>query len=186
MKTLLVASIAALLLLAGSARSDEIYTYTGPAPADLSGSFITPAPLVSDGSSNLLNALFSGVLSWNFTDGIDTWTPANSTFSGGAFVNPDGSFMIWAFTLLSLDSSQWAFSYTDHGATYYQDSSPRGDSWEANQNLWEKPKGAWSMADPPSAIVSAPEPKSIVLASIGLFCLLLIALMDKRKGGDAT
>lgn len=166
----LALGILALALLAGTARADEIYSYTGPAPADLSGSFTTSALLVSDGSSNLINALFSNALSWNFTDGKDVWTPANSTFDGGAFVNPDGTFLIWGFTLVS-NSGLYAFSHTTQGAFYYQDDTPVGDSWTANQNLWEKPKGSWTMADPPSSV---PEPSalmSLLLAACMLACI---------------
>lgn len=169
MKALL---ITALLLLAGTARADEIYSYTGPAPADLSGSFTTPTLLTPDGTYGFINAIFSNVLTFNFTDGKDVWTPANSTFSGGVFVNPDGTFLMWGFSLISNDGLLYAFSHTTQGSFYYQDDTPVGDSWVANQASWEKPKGSWTMVDPPSSV---PEPGTLGLVAIGLALTCLVS-----------
>jgi PEP-CTERM motif len=158
-----------LLLCTTAARADEIYSYTGPAPADLSGSFTTPGLLVPDGTTGLSNALFTNVLSWDFTDGVDTWTPANSSFGGTAFINPDRSFAVWAFSLYDAATGvHYAYSLTLYGAFYYQDDTPMGDSWVANQDLWAKPMDAWTMTDQ----VATPEPGTLALLGIGLGALL--------------
>src|ERR1700731_3988363 len=107
--------IAFLSLIPVLAKADDItYTYTGPAPADLSGSFTVATPLVAGPRVGFAgNAVFtsvpfdSGLNHWSifvtstfsFTDGVDVWTPANSTLDGNVFVNPDGSFAVWAFNI---------------------------------------------------------------------------------------
>src|ERR1700694_2259749 len=87
------------LMLAATASADEIYSYTGPAPADLSGSFTT-ASLLTPQYTGYINADFRDVLTWSFTDGVDVWNPSNSLFGGGAAVNADGTFAAWSFRLL--------------------------------------------------------------------------------------
>jgi len=126
-----VALLAFLFLIPALAKADDIttYTYVGPAPANLSGSFTTATPLVPGsvfGGAFYINAAFTNVLSWKFTDGVDTWTPANSTFEGGAFVNPDGTLLDWSFQIGS--GNQEIFSQTALGAFYYQDHTPVGDT----------------------------------------------------------
>jgi hypothetical protein len=173
MKTLLIAAL--LALLAGTASADEIYTYTGPAPADLSGSFTTPEILAPDGTQGFSNALLTNVLAWSFTDGVDTWTPANSTFGGTAWINADGSFAVWAFDIFQ-GQNRVAYSQTLYSAFYYQDMSPLGDSWVANQASWDKPKGSWTMTDPISKVA---EPGTFALLGAGLALISLISLRVK-------
>jgi hypothetical protein len=160
------------LFLTPLARADEItYTYTGPAPADLSGSFTTSTPLTPNFSAFDLNAAFINVVSWSFTDGVQTWTPANSSFDGGAFVNPDGSFSTWNFSLHGTDGSV-AFSITNLSAFYYEDRTPVGDTF--NNNTEFHVKGSWTMGDndaDDSGPVSTPEPGSLFLLGAGLATL---------------
>jgi hypothetical protein len=68
-----IAIMAAMLFIPVLAKADDIttYTYGGPAPANLSGSFTTATPLVAGrvfGSPSYLNAAFTDVLSWKFTE----------------------------------------------------------------------------------------------------------------------
>jgi hypothetical protein len=156
MKILLAAL--ALLLVADFSRADEIYTYTGPQPSDLSGSFTTQG-IVSSGVP-------SDVISFSFTDGLDTWTPANSTFGGTFLVNPDGSFLVWGFNI-EVKGQLVAYSQTQYSPFYYEDYTPIGDSWVANQFSFDKPKGSWTMA-----AVSTPEPGTLALLGVGLLGLL--------------
>jgi hypothetical protein len=167
--------IAAMLFLPALAKADEITTYTynnGPAPANLSGSFTTSVPLTPGtvGGPELINTGFTNVLSWNFTDGVDTWTPANSTFDGGAFVNPDGTFLDWNFTLVTAGGPA-AFSQTAFGAFYNQDVTPLGDSFLANFNLFNKPMGSFTVTDVDT--VATPEPGALILLAAGLGALVL-------------
>jgi hypothetical protein len=175
----LALGILALALLAGSAKADEVYTYTGPAPADLSGSFTTPMLLSASnqtyGTVGTLNALFTPVTSWSFTDGPQTWTPTNSSFAGGAYINPDGTFAVWSFDIQQ-NGLTVAYSQTSYTNFYNQDDTPVGDSWVANQNLWDKPKGSWTMADPPSSL---PEPGTLALVGLGLALISLISFRVK-------
>lgn len=166
--------LAALTLLSFPARADEIYTYIGPSPADLSGSFTTAQPL-SLGCNPCgfdLNATITGLLNFSFTDGLDTWTPANSALLGEVNLNPDGTFSVWNFHLTNFsDPAAFAYSVTNLSAFYYEDYSPLGNSWTANQSSWDKPKGSWTMVDPPSSV---PEPSTWLLLLTGLTFLLLL------------
>lgn len=105
------------------------------------------------------SGVFSNIASFSFTDGPDTWTPANSTFGGTFLVNPDGSFLSWGFQI-DVDGTRVAYSQTQYSAFYHQDHTPVGDSWVANQFSFDKPKGSWT--------VSTPEPSSLLLMGFGL------------------
>lgn len=167
------------IMLSIPARADEIYTYHGPSPADLSGSFTTaaPIPLGCNPCGFDLNATFTGILTFSFTDGLDTWTPANSALLGEVNLNLDGTFSVWNFHLTNFsDPAAFAYSITNLSAFYYEDYSPIGNSWTANQSSWEKPKGSWTIADP----VATPEPATWLLLLTGL--ILFLPLLGSFAG----
>jgi hypothetical protein len=185
--------ILVLFLVPALAKADDIttYTYTGPAPADLSGSFTTAIPLEAGGGSLPIgfggNAIFTSVpfdpgfnkwsvfniSTFNFTDGVDVWTPANAVLGGNVFVNPDGTFAVWSFGI-SVAGNRVAYSQTEITPFYYQDDTPVGDSWVANQFDWAKPKGSWTISDDDA--ISTPEPGSLLMLGAGLAALALISL----------
>jgi PEP-CTERM motif len=169
-KRLAIMTAMLFLILPPLAKADEItYIYTGPAPADLSGSFTTSTPLTPNMQEIFnLNAAFINVVSWSFTDGVQTWTPSNSSFDGGAFVNPDGTFLDWNFRIVSGTSG--AFSITNLTPFYYQDHTPVGDTF--NPNTATPVKGSWTMGDQDGDdTVSTPEPSSLLLLGVGLAAL---------------
>jgi hypothetical protein len=180
--------ILVLCLIPALARADEIYTYSGPAPADLSGSFTTEDPIVATTAPfGFLNAGFSSVpIDWGnfmpgvtiesfkFTDGVDVWASANSVLGGIACVNPDGTFALWSF-VISVGDDRVARSLTEFGNFYDQDTTPVGDSWVANQYSFDKPKGSFTISDGDhdgDDPVSTPEPGTLALLGVGLAGLL--------------
>lgn len=182
MRGLLLAGLLALVSI--GARADQVWTYTGNA---VSGQSLDSSPLPPNlcgcaltGTVDFAAPLVAGqgaysVLAFSFSAGAYTFDNSNSTLEINPFLLSYQPLDTWFFAVHALTGELELFSerYDNYEAT---DAGVGGLYVQANHGVW---------SDPPAPI-AAPEPKSIVLASIGLFCMLLIALKEKRKGGDAT
>jgi hypothetical protein len=184
MKALL--AILALAMLGCTAAADSVtYSYCGPSPADLSGSFTVSAPLVNDpafaglplqspfvsDNSPYNISGFPGlavVLSYSFTDGAQVWNSDNTSFDGGMLMNADGSVGLWHMELLNPDLSWAAFSDFSDSLLSAQDHTTVGDT------LGLMEPGTWAITTDP---VSTPEPGTLSLLCVGLVVLTL----RKRK-----
>lgn len=155
MKTLIVAAL--LLVSAGAARSDNVWTYTGSVMAGCHCSL--------SGSVTLDSA--NQPVSYDFTDGTHELTNLNSLgkFETTLLGNPLPLFHTWEFQL----TTSPVYGDTSKGITFisyfygsYFEATDLSFVNGASFGYLEGDKGTWS--DP----VGTPEPGSLLLMGLGL------------------
>lgn len=159
MKTLLVAAL--LLVSAGVASADSIWTYQGQSQNLYSmNPFLqpeaNPCGCAMSGMVTLANE--NTATAWSFTVGQETFDNSNSIFGGWfGFVDPR-PFNAWYFSVIGANDSFASFFLGSINDTFD----------EAGGMFVGSHPGTWS------EVVATPEPSSLLLLGAGLLAAILL------------
>jgi hypothetical protein len=183
-KFCIATAIAAILTLGATASfADTTYTYTGnpfttaaPGFTEVSGSFTLPNPL----GDNLNKVSLLLPVNFNFSDGVNVYTPASTSKAGGLDLifstDATGKIIGWAIMLAnggSLDPT--LDSFNQPGQVGDQEvNSGTGNIIASNHN----DPGTWTVST--GTTTQTPEPGSLVLVAPALLALAGIACRKVR------
>jgi hypothetical protein len=147
--------VLALLLFAGAASADSIWTYAGNSQNGPNVTYPNPNPCNCALSGSVTFNDSWQPLSWSFTDGLVTATNLNSTAAFNPFEYSGPAFSTWRMLISGLDGNAIFLSqfYGSIG-----EATDSGDNWFVQGN-----HGVW--VDGP---VSTPEPGVGILLAIGV------------------
>lgn len=175
------------LVLTAPALADTTYTYTGlnylyvtspyTTSEHASGTLTFSAPLAANLDASVTP------LSFNFSDGINTYTNLNSVGDFELITDGTGTLTRWFINidLLGTDLQLQIYNYLDQGDWIDLDRV-----WSFNQNKglaeasfddFDVTKGSWSVSTTGAA--ATPEPETISLVTTGL--LGIVGLARRRK-----
>jgi hypothetical protein len=171
---------ALLLVLPAPLLADTVYTYTGndfstfssptvfTSADSLTGSFTVATPLGANLEVQLQPVSFS------FSDGVETFTQANTTASSNlvVFTDASGDILAWDISLISSDSTNVLTSddnFIDEGFALV--------NGVAESGFVEHDSGTWSVLETGDPSV-APEPSTLTFMATG--ALGLVGIMRRR------
>jgi hypothetical protein len=171
---------ALLLVLPAPLLADTVYTYTGndfntiSSPSvfttadSISGSFTVATPLGANLEVEVQPVSFS------FSDGVETFTQANTTASSNlvVFTDASGDIIAWDISLISSDSTNVLTSddnFIDEGFALV--------NGVAESGFVEHDSGTWSVSETGDPSV-APEPSTLTFMATG--ALGLVGVMRRR------
>jgi hypothetical protein len=171
---------ALLLVLSAPLLADTVYTYTGndfntfssptvfTSADSLTGSFTVATPLGANLEVQLQPVSFS------FSDGVETFTQANTTASSNlvVFTDASGDILAWDISLISSDSTNVLTSddnFIDEGFALV--------NGVAESGFVEHDSGTWSVLETGDPSV-APEPSTLTFMATG--ALGLVGIMRRR------
>jgi hypothetical protein len=184
-RTLLFCALV-MIGLAQSAKADTIYTYTGnpfnkfsapqfacPPICNISGSFTLANGLGPDFGSPPFGFDTITPLSYDFTDGVNSFTESNSTilfFSIGTDINgiPDA----WNIAFQESPSSPLLIIRTSFYPSFAEDATFIGQGAPSAAEIANSP-GSWT-------VKSVPEPPAFLMFETGLLGLAAMVRLLKR------